>query len=62
MSPIHMCDKSHAICCKYPLLPLTTKDLFANMRLVLFYIKPYVFLCLNSVITFHILFVGNKWR
>jgi hypothetical protein len=62
MSRIHMCDKSHTIYCKRLLLPLTTKYLFANMRLVLFYIKPYVSLRLNNVISFCISFVGNKWR
>ena len=62
MSPTHLCDKSHTICCKRPLLPLTRKYLFANMRLVLFYIKPYVPLRLNNVISFRISFVGNTWR
>jgi hypothetical protein len=57
-----MCDKNHIISCKRLLLPLTTKYLFANMRLVLFHIKPYILLRLNDVISSRILFVGNKWR
>jgi hypothetical protein len=61
MGTMRMCDKSHTICCRRLLLPLTTKYLFANMRLVLFHIKSYVFLRLNNVISFRISFVGNKW-
>ncbi len=62
MNRIDKCDKYHALSFVHLLLPLTTKHLFANMRLVLFHIKPYLLLRLNNVIICRVLFAGNKWR
>jgi hypothetical protein len=62
MDKIYKCDESHALSFACLLLPLTTKHLFANMRLVLSHRKPHMILRLNDVILRHMLFMGNKWR